>query len=98
MSIENEALPIPEEVIANPERSTELIRVWWNDRLPRMIIRPAMQDPAAIGDILAELAWHFSNAYAEKHGMDQAETYKTICDAWTAAHAHAEATRSGDSQ
>jgi hypothetical protein len=54
------------------------MRVWWNVDHPAMIIRPVHQDPAVVGALLAELAWHFSNAYAEKRGLAREETLAAI--------------------
>ena len=100
MSVQNNALPIPDEVLAqsDPDATIEFIRAWWDGGRPRMIIRPVFRDPAAIGGVLAELSWHFSNAYAEKHGLDQAETFAAIRAAWSDAHARGDTARSGGSQ
>ncbi|CAN5468946.1 hypothetical protein BH10PSE1_BH10PSE1_16500 [soil metagenome] len=74
------ALPLPDGVDANSAdpNVVELIRVWWNGNHPDMIIRPALQQPSIVGSILGELAWHFSNAYAEKSGLPREETLDII--------------------
>ena len=88
-ALEAKALSIPEGLDGADEQVLELIRVWWNVDGPRMNIRPALREPANIGVVLAELAWHYSHAYAEHHGFDQAVAFKAICDSWDAAHAKA---------
>ncbi|RZI98029.1 MAG: DUF5076 domain-containing protein [Brevundimonas sp.] len=73
------ALPLPEGLQSEPaDAVTEIIRVWWNETQPAMIIRPALRDPATVGTVLAELAWHFSNAYAETKSMPREETLAAI--------------------
>ena len=83
MSDDPRALPLPDNLKTADAQVTELARVWWNDDRPAMIIRPALQDPALMGGLLAELAWHFSAAYAEKHGLDQGEALVKIREGWT---------------
>ena len=87
--LEERALPIPEGINAPEDQVLELIRVWWNGNAPLMNIRPALQEPANVGVVLAELAWHFSHAYAQHHGMDQAKAFEEINESWTRAHAQA---------
>ena len=100
MSVQDQARPIPDEVLAqtDPDKAVEFIRAWWDDGQPRMVIRPVFEKPDAVGTLLAELSWHFSNAYAQKYGLDQAETFKAIRAAWDDAHVQADAERSGGSQ
>ncbi|MFN4297916.1 MAG: DUF5076 domain-containing protein [Brevundimonas sp.] len=100
MSVQDQALPIPDEVLAleDPGKAIEFIRAWWDGGQPRMVIRPVFDEPAAIGKLLAELSWHFSNAYAGKYGLDQAEAFAAIRTAWGEAHERADAARSGGSQ
>lgn len=89
--LEQRALPVPEGLNAPEDQVLELIRVWWNGTGPVMNIRPALQEPGNVGVVLAELAWHFSHAYAEHHGFDQAEAFKAIGQSWDRAHAQAAA-------
>ena len=81
-----------------PRPCIELARVWWNGTGPIMNIRPALAEPGNIGVVLAELAWHYSHAYAEHHGFDQAVAFKAICDSWDAAHAKAQAANTESAQ
>jgi len=99
MSLEDKALGIPDELEKlDPEKVTELARIWWGETTPYMNIRPALQDPRFIGTMLAECAWHFSRAYAQMRGLDQAEAFKSIRDAWDEAHARAAASREKSAQ
>ena len=85
-------LPIPDDIPAEGgDTVLELARVWWNRTQPAMMIRPALTDPVLMGGILAELAWHFSRAYAGSHGLDQPETLKLIVKGWDEAHVRAAA-------
>lgn len=91
-ALEQRSLPVPEGLDAPDDQIIELARVWWNGSGPIMNIRPALAEPGNIGVVLAELAWHYSHAYAEHHGFDQAAAFKAIRDSWDAAHAQAAAT------
>ncbi|MBA4803202.1 MAG: DUF5076 domain-containing protein [Brevundimonas sp.] len=83
MSIENQSLPIPDEVLLEEETEVaELARVWWCRNRPQMTIRPAARDPRLIGLILAELAWNYSNAYERAVGMDPEKAFSDILAGW----------------
>jgi hypothetical protein len=87
MTVESKALPIPDNVAGlNQHGVTELARIWWGGDAAQMNIRPALHNPAHMGAVLAEAAWHFSNAYAETRGLDRDQAFKDICDGWTRAH------------
>lgn len=94
-ALEQRALPIPDGLDAPEDQVIELARVWWNGNGPLMNIRPALAEPGAVGVVLAELAWHYSHAYAQHRGLDQATAFKAICDSWSAAHARAAASAEG---
>lgn len=82
---EQRALAIP-PAIANAEtlapEAHELIRAWWDGRQPRMMIRTTFDDPANVGTLLAELAWHFSEAYAQRLGKDREAILAEIVRTW----------------
>lgn len=81
-------LPVPDGVPSAPDDNvTELIRVWWNVDRTAMNIRPVLTDPYMVGEILAELAWHFSNGYAARQGLDRDATLAKIREGWTEATA-----------
>jgi hypothetical protein len=90
MKLQDRALSIPEELTdAQAMQAVELARIWWGDASSHMTIRPALTNPGHTGAVLAEAAWHFSNAYAAQHDMDQAKAFAAILDGWTRAHAQA---------
>jgi hypothetical protein len=97
LSIEGQSLPIPEPVFDEPlDRVVELARVWWAGDRPAMIIKPAAKDPRLMGAILAELAWHFSRAYAAAGpGLDQERAFQDILKGWEDAHRLAAEPKSG---
>ena len=99
-TIESQSLPIPEQVLDHPmDRVVELARVWWAGERPEMMIRPAAKDPALMGAILAELAWHFSRAYAAAGpGLDQEKAFQDILKGWDDAHRMAAEPRTGAKQ
>ena len=75
------ALPIPPEIADAAElapEAHELIRAWWDGRQTRMMIRTTFDNPAHVGILLSELAWHFANGYAQRLGMDREEIRKEI--------------------
>lgn len=99
LTIETQSLPIPEEVFNHPlDRVAELARVWWSNDQPQMMIRPAAQDPMLIGIILADLAWHFSNAYAAGSKLDQKEAFDRILAGWDDGHRLRTEEQSGGAQ
>lgn len=94
------SLPEPNAVIGGPDdgQTLELARLWWNRDTPEAVVRPAMSDPKMMGNLLAELCWHFADAYARHGGVPQAEAMKALRAGWTEGHARgdaAAATRSG---
>ena len=96
MTLRERELSIPDGVIeADGVQNTELVRIWWQEGAgsvgPRMIIRPALREPELVGPMLAELAYHFSRAYAERGGKTQTEALAEIRQAWDEAHARADA-------
>ena len=86
MSLEDKALPIPPQVVDQENDVWELLRVWWSVDRPQMILRPIMVEERLVGSVLAEAAWHFSRAYAERAGKDQEEVLDIIRKEWDAAH------------
>lgn len=87
LTLETQSLPVPDEVMDLPlERVAELARVWWADNQPQMMIRPAAEDPMLIGIIIADLAWHFSNAYAASGKFEQHEALSRILAGWEEGH------------
>lgn len=70
-------LTVPESVAADP-KAIELIRIWWTDGEPVMSVKPAFQDPAKIGELLAIAARHMAHGYAVRHGHDEKAAYNRI--------------------
>ena len=76
MSIKDQLL-IPDAVIADP-KSFEILRVWIANKSQQVSIRTdTWNDPAAWGIMLADLAGHIANAFAEK-GMPRDQALKRI--------------------
>ena len=88
MSLEDKVLPIPPQVEKGGDGPdvAELLRVWWAVDRPQMILRPVLQDPKLVGSVLAEAAWHFSRAYAEREGKGQEDVLDAIRKEWEGAH------------
>ncbi|WOB77478.1 DUF5076 domain-containing protein [Brevundimonas nasdae] len=96
LTIDTQSLPVPEQVLSQPlDRVVELARVWWSGDQPEMIIRPAAQDPKLMGMVLADLAWHFSNAYAAGPGLDQKDSLDRILEGWKDGHKFREDAKPG---
>lgn len=87
MSLEDKALPIPPQVVDQDKDVWELLRVWWAGDRPQMILRPILNEERLVGSVLAEAAWHFARAYAERAGKDQEEVLDIIRKEWDVAHA-----------
>ncbi|MFN4287163.1 MAG: DUF5076 domain-containing protein [Brevundimonas sp.] len=88
MSVEEFALPIPDEVLKAEarDRITELVRIWWADQGPQMILRPAVTDPKLFGMIMAELAWHYASGLEAKHGHKRDEALRSLLEGFAEAN------------
>ena len=67
----------PDSVAADPN-AIELIRMWWSKGEPVMSIKPAFEDPAKFGELLAIAARHMAHGYAVRHGHDEKTAYNRI--------------------
>jgi hypothetical protein len=87
------ALPEPYPVVGSPEDGTvvEVARVWIKAGPPAIFVRPAYDDPKAMGVILAELCWQFADAYQQHRGISQAEALDALKIGWAEGHRRAEA-------
>lgn len=70
-------LTTPESVAADPE-AIEIIRMWWSNNEPVMSVKPAFNDPAKFGELLAIAARHMAYGYAVRHGHDEKQAYNRI--------------------
>ena len=78
MSEPNEfALSTPDSVAADAE-AVEIIRMWWSNNEPVMSVKPAFNDPAQFGQLLAVAARHMAHGYAVRHGHNEKEAYNRI--------------------
>jgi len=86
------ALPEPPSIATAPEDGSvlEIARVWIHDE-PSIMVRPAYNDPRAMGQMLAELCWNFAHAYEQKGGFTQAQALEALKQGWTMGHAAGDA-------
>jgi hypothetical protein len=70
-------LKTPASVAADPE-AIEIIRMWWSKNEPVMSVKPAFNDPARFGQLLAIAARHMAHGYAVRHGHDETQAYHRI--------------------
>ena len=70
-------LSVPDSIAADPE-AIEVIRMWWSKNEPVMSVKPAFNDPAQFGQLLAVAARHMAYGYAVRHGHNQKEAYNRI--------------------
>jgi hypothetical protein len=73
------ALSTPDSV-ANDPSAVELLRVWWSNNEPAMVVKPAFQDPRAFGAVLAHAASHMAFAYQNRGAMTQDEAHMAILE------------------
>ena len=87
------ALPEPTGIETAPTDGTviEIARVWINKGAPAIGVRPAFDDPRAMGRMLAELCWHFASAYEQRGGFTQAQALQALKQGWTEGHANGDA-------
>jgi|GEM_PF-486451 len=86
--LEERALPIPPAVADVPvnEFTHEIVRAWWDGERPRMMIRATFNDYRMAGTMLAELAYHFANAYAVAQNLNRDEVLKGLLAQWDEIH------------
>ncbi len=84
------ALPEPDGIESSPTDGSvlELTRVWIGPQGPAILCRPAYEDPRAMGEMLAELCWHFAFAYEQNGGFTHAEALAALKEGWTRGHAN----------
>ncbi|WP_420478549.1 DUF5076 domain-containing protein [Brevundimonas sp. FT23028] len=70
-------LKVPDSIAADPE-AVEVIRIWWSQGEPVMSVKPAFNNPAQFGELLAIAARHMAYGYAVRHGHNQKEAYNRI--------------------
>ncbi len=87
------ALPEPQGIEQAPADGTvlELARVWVAPTGPAITVRPAYDDPQAMGQMLAELSWHFAYAYEQKGGFTQREALEALKRGWLEGQANGDA-------
>ncbi|NJC42378.1 hypothetical protein GGQ87_002673 [Brevundimonas alba] len=74
---EQHQLKTPDSVAADPE-AIEIMRMWWSKQEPVMSIKPAFNDPAMFGRMLAYAATHMAHGYNVRHGVDERIAYNQI--------------------
>ncbi len=86
------ALPEPQGIDQAPTDGSvlELARVWISPDGPAIMVRPAYDDPRAMGQMLAELCWHFAHAY-EQRGFTQPQALAALKQGWIEGHANGDA-------
>lgn len=77
-------LNTPESVATDPG-AVEITRIWWSKGEPVMSIKPAFNDPAQFGLVLAMAAQHMAHGYAVRHGHDEKQAYNRILEGFSAA-------------
>ena len=89
------ALPEPYPVVGAPEDGSvlEVARVWINAGTPAIFVRPAYDDPKAMGVMLAELCWQFADAYQAHRGVSHKDALEALKQGWIDGHRRAEASQ-----
>lgn len=87
------ALPEPQGIEQAPTDGSvlELARVWVSPQGPVIMARPAYDDPRVMGQMLAELCWHFAHAYEQKGGVTQRQALEALKQGWLDGHANGDA-------
>jgi len=87
------ALPEPAPVATASEDGSvlEIARVWINPQAPTILVRPAYDDPRAMGMMLAELCWNFAHAYEQKGGFTARQALEALKQGWLEGHANGDA-------
>ena len=69
----------------------ELTRVWVSPQGPAILCRPAFEDPRSMGEMLAELCWHFAYAYQQTGRFTEEEAKALLKEGWAQGHTNGEA-------
>ncbi|AQR61927.1 hypothetical protein BZG35_09900 [Brevundimonas sp. LM2] len=87
------ALPEPDGIAtaATDGSVLELTRVWIGPNGPSILCRPAYEDPRAMGEMLAELCWHFAHAYEQRGGVTHRDALEALKAGWSQGQANGEA-------
>jgi hypothetical protein len=81
---DNDQLLIPDTAKTDP-KSFEILRVWIANRGQQVSLRVGVwRDPAAWGIMLADLAKHIANSYAQDMALDRLKTLQRIKAAFDA--------------
>lgn len=67
----------PDSVMNDPD-AVEMLRFWWSRGEPVMAIKPAFEDPARYGAMLAIAARNIAHVYHQSRGDDEAQTYRAV--------------------
>ncbi|RZJ20827.1 MAG: DUF5076 domain-containing protein [Brevundimonas sp.] len=78
MSENNEFALMTPDSVADDAEAVEIIRMWWSKNEPVMSVKPAFNDPAQFGQLLAVAARHMAHGYAVRHGHNEKEAYNRI--------------------
>ena len=74
---EEHQMKTPDSVAADAD-AIEIMRMWWSHGEPVMSIKPAFNDPAQFGRMLAVAARHMAHGYAVRHSLDERVAYNQI--------------------
>ena len=87
------ALPEPDDCANATADGTvfELTRVWMGPTGPSILCRPVFDDPRAMGEMLAELCWHFAYAYEQTGRFSHDEAKALLKEGWEQGHRNGEA-------
>ncbi|MGV8929588.1 MAG: DUF5076 domain-containing protein [Brevundimonas sp.] len=93
MTAHKYALPQPHGIDQAPEDGSvlEVARVWINPAHPSIMVRPAYDDPRAMGKMLAELCWNFAEAYRQRGDQTREQALEALKAGWKEGHANGEA-------
>ena len=91
-TLDDLALPIPPAIVDAPinGETHEIVRAWWDGQRPRMTMRSSFGDHRLVGNLLAEMSWHFAQAYAKQSGADRDAILADVRQRWTEMHAQFE--------
>ena len=83
---QQDALQVPEAAIQDA-KSFELLRLWVASQDQHVSLRVGVwKDPAAWGVVLADLARHVANAYAQNASMDRDDVLERVQAAFERYH------------
>lgn len=81
-----EGLPVPDKVAtADPNSTTEILRLWWIEGQPGAVMWPALADPEWFGVVLSDVCRQMAQSYEQAGRGEASQALEKITQGLTRA-------------